>query len=65
MKLRETPLGARIVIRSPLRMAAVLLAIYVAMYLAVGGALYLSHAPDGDARIARQAHAVAAVNASS
>ena len=65
MKRRETLFGARVVIRSPLRMAALLLAIYVAMYLAVGGTLYLMHAPDADARIAPQTDIVVASDASS
>jgi hypothetical protein len=65
MKRSETLFGERIVIRSPLRMAALLLAIYVAMYLAVGGALYLMHAPDADARIAPQTDIVVASDASS
>jgi hypothetical protein len=39
-------------VRSPLGAAAVLLGIYVTMYLAVGGLLYMFHSPDSGARIA-------------
>ena len=62
MKPGEALFFERIAIRSPLRMAALLLAIYVAMYLAVGGALYLMHAPDADARIAPQTDTVVATD---
>jgi len=65
MKRSESLLVERIVIRSPLRMAVLLLAIYVAMYLAVGGALYLMHAPDADARIAPYTDTVVASDAAS
>ena len=44
--------GKRVALRSPLRAAALLLAIYVTMYLAVGGALYVMRTPDADTRLA-------------
>jgi hypothetical protein len=38
-------------VRSPLHAAAVLLGIYVTIYLAVGGVLYVLRSPDSGARI--------------
>ena len=60
MEAHHNSFGERTVLRSPLRAAALLLAIYVTMYLAVGGALYLMHTHDAAAHIVPQADTLVA-----